>query len=57
MKAIYRGPGDSVELDGMTVKRGESVELTHEQYTRIQNSDPEAKIDVAKTSAPTKREG
>ena len=34
-KAIYRGPGDTVELDGLEVKKGASIELTLEQIERI----------------------
>lgn len=56
MRVTYRGPGDTVELDGMVVKKGEAVEVTHEQYQRIQNSDPEAKVDVAKADAPKRKE-
>ncbi len=56
MKVTYRGPGDTVELDGIVVKKGEAVEVTHEQYQRIQNSDPEAKVEVAKSDAPKRKE-
>ena len=55
MKVTYRGPGDTVELDGIVVKKGEAVEVTHEQYQRILNSDPEAKVDVAKSADARKR--
>lgn len=47
-KAIYRGPGDSVELDGVKVEKGKSIELTHEQINRVRASDPQAVIDIAK---------
>jgi len=54
MKITYRGPGDAVELDGIEIRKGEAIEVTHEQYQRIQNSDPEAKVDVSneKTADP-----
>jgi len=35
MKATYRGPGDSVELDGLEFKKGETAEMTGEQLARI----------------------
>lgn len=47
-KATYKGPGDSVEVDGIKVEKGKAVELTHEQVTRIQASDAAAIIDIAK---------
>lgn len=46
MKVTYRGPGDAVELDGLRIKKGEIVEVTYEQYTRILGSDPDARVDV-----------
>lgn len=55
MQIVYRGPGDAVELDGLTVKKGEATEVTHEQYIRIKNSDPEAKVDVPKSADAPKR--
>ncbi len=45
MKAIYRGPADSVEIDGVTVKRGEAADLTAGQVARIR-ADPGATLDV-----------
>jgi len=47
-KAIYRGPGDSVEIDGIKIEKGKSVDLTAEQITRVQASDPAAVIDVVR---------
>lgn len=46
-KAIYKGPGDSVEVDGLTVEKGKAIELTHEQIARI-TASPGAIVDVVK---------
>jgi hypothetical protein len=53
MKATYRGPGDTVELDGLSIKRGSSVELTQEQVSRIQRSDPYAVVEVRESEPET----
>jgi hypothetical protein len=45
MKAVYRGPADSVEVDGISVKRGEATDLTSEQIARIR-ADPGANVEV-----------
>lgn len=45
MRAVYRGPADQVELDGIVVKSGEAVDLTAEQVARIR-ADPGAVVDV-----------
>jgi hypothetical protein len=44
-KATYKGPGDAVELDGITVNRGESIELTNTQVARIR-ADPGAEVEI-----------
>jgi len=50
-EVIYEGPGDSVEIDGKTIKRGEVVKLTPEQVSRLRASDAEAKVsDAPKTT-------
>jgi len=54
-EVIYDGPGDSVEIDGKTIKRGEVVKLTAEQAARLRASDAEAK--VVDASAKTKKGG
>lgn len=46
----YEGPGDSVEIDGKTIKRGEVVRLTPEQVARLRASDAQAKVSDAPTS-------
>lgn len=36
MKQVkYEGPYGALEVDGIVIKRGESAELTNEQYERI----------------------
>lgn len=45
-RAIYRGPGDYVELDGIKIEKGKAVNLTAEQIARVQASDAAAVIDV-----------
>ncbi len=52
MKVTYRGPGDTVELDGIVVTKGEGIEVTPEQYNRLITSDPEAKVDVVNEKTP-----
>lgn len=47
-RAIYRGPGDYVELDGIKVEKGNGIDLTQEQITRIAASDAAAVIDIVK---------
>jgi orotidine-5'-phosphate decarboxylase len=56
MKARYRGPGDTVELDGLSFKKGEEVEVTREQYARMVASDPEAVVDVISSRGETAEE-
>jgi len=46
MKGIYRGPGDSIQLDGIEFKKGETIDVTSDQARRIRESDPEAVFDV-----------
>jgi len=46
MKGVYKGPGDSVQVDGIDFKKGETVDVTSEQVRRIRASDPEAVFDV-----------
>lgn len=53
MKVRYRGPGDSVELDGLSFKKGELVEVTRDQYERMAASDPEAVVSVETDRADT----
>ncbi len=52
MKVTYRGPGDTVELDGVVITKGEAAEVTPEQYHRLLASDPEAKVDVVNEKTP-----
>lgn len=52
MRATYRGPGDHVELDGLTVKKGEAIELTSDQVARIR-ADSSAIVDVETTTPET----
>lgn len=52
-RAIYRGPGDYVELDGIRVNKGKGEDLTPEQISRIEASDPEAVIDVVREKGKT----
>ena len=53
MKIVYRGPGDAVELDGLSFKKGETAEVTREQYERILASDDAAVVDVLSAKADT----
>lgn len=41
----YLGPADTVELDGLVVKKNEPIELTAEQIGRVAASDPEARVE------------
>ncbi len=52
MKVTYRGPGDTVEFDGVVITKGEAAEVTPEQYHRLLASDPEAKVDVVNEKTP-----
>lgn len=49
MKAKYRGPGDAVELDGLSIKKGETVEITGDQARRIREAGGE--LDEITTTA------
>jgi hypothetical protein len=53
MKAKYLGPADAVELDGLRFERGETIEITSEQHTRILASDPNAAVEVVKAETET----
>ena len=53
MKAKYLGPGDAVELDGLRFERGETVEITSDQLTRIRASDAHAAVEVVKAETET----
>jgi hypothetical protein len=53
MKAKYLGPGDAVELDGLRFERGETIEITSEQLTRIRASDAHAAVEVVKAEPET----
>lgn len=46
-RVIYQGPGDTVEFDGLKVKKGEAIELTVEQIERVRRSDPNAVVENA----------
>lgn len=46
MRVIYSGPGDAVSVDGKEFKAGETVTVTPDQYRRIRESDPKAKVEV-----------
>jgi hypothetical protein len=52
-KAIYHGPGDGVELDGLRLERGESYLLTNEQILRVRASDPVAYVEVTEATPET----
>lgn len=56
MKIKYRGPGDIVELDGLAIKKGETAEVTAEQYARI-TADREAVVDVVEAKKADAKEG
>ena len=49
MKVIYRGPGDAVEMDGLSFARGDTHEVTANQYQRMRVSDPAAIVEVVAT--------
>lgn len=51
MKITYNGPGDAVELDGLSIKKGEVTEVTAAQYARI-TADREAQVDVVDEKKP-----
>jgi hypothetical protein len=51
MKATYRGPGDSVIVDGIECKKGEAVELTSSQLERAAAGGNEFDVDEAKKPA------
>lgn len=51
MKGVYRGPGDSVQVDGVEFKKGETADVTGEQVRRIRSSDPDAVFDVTNEKA------
>lgn len=38
-KVTYNGPGDAITIDGITVDKGKSVELTNAQIVRLRE-DP-----------------
>jgi hypothetical protein len=44
-KVTYRGPGDSVTIDGIEIAKGKSAALTPEQVVRLQ-ADPTIELDV-----------
>lgn len=51
MRIVYRGPGDSVQVDGVEFKKGETADVTGEQVRRIRASDPEAVVEVTNEKA------
>lgn len=50
MKIVFRGPGDSVNVDGIDIKKGEAVEVTADQYARLA-AVPGAVVEVSEGKA------
>lgn len=48
-KVIYTGPGDSITVDGITIEKGKSAEVTPDQLARLRMT-PDAELQV--TDAP-----
>lgn len=44
-KVTYKGPGDSVTVDGIRIDKGETVELDGTQLARLQ-ADPDAQLEI-----------
>lgn len=55
-KVTYRGPADSVELDGIVVERDKPVELYGDQLVRLRNSDAHSVVEVHSSAPETPRE-
>lgn len=54
MKVTYKGPGDSVNVDGIDFKKGEAAEVTADQYARLAAA-PGAVVDVSDGKADDAR--
>lgn len=52
MKIRYSGAGDSVEVDGIEIKKGETAEVTSDQYARLV-ATPDAVVEVLKADGET----
>jgi len=44
-KVTYHGPGEKVEIDGLTIERGKVTELDPEQVARLR-ADPAAEVTI-----------
>lgn len=52
-KAIYHGPGDAIEMDGLRFERGTTYAMTNGQITRIRASDPNAAVEIVDSAPET----